>query len=226
MPGQIRVALIEDDPILGELLQRWIGAERDFAWSGWSPTAEVARMELVPLRPQVALVDINLPGQSAIECLRLLKPLLPDTQFLMFTACEDMNHVLATLAAGATGYLLKRTPRDRLIAALREIHAGGSPMSGSIARVVVNFFQQDAPFAARPPGLSPREHEVLMLLAAGRVSKEIGDQLGISVPTVKTYVRRICEKLHVQSRVQAVARFATLRQPFAAPPREAARSHG
>jgi DNA-binding NarL/FixJ family response regulator len=140
-----------------------------------------------------------------------LKPNLPGTQFVMLTVYEDADHIYDALAAGATGYLLKQTPREELLNALQDVHGGGSPMTSNIARKVVQSFRQ-APSAAPADseGLSPREQEVLDLLARGYLYKEIAERLNISVPTVNTYVRRMYEKLHVRSRAQAVAKYAHL----------------
>jgi DNA-binding NarL/FixJ family response regulator len=144
---------------------------------------------------------------SGIECIRRLKPVLPNTQFVMVTVYEDADHIFNALAVGASGYLLKQTPRNDLLAALKEVYAGGSPMSSNIARKVVQSFRR--PDQGSNPGddLSPREREVLELLARGYLYKEIADSLSISVPTVNTYIRRIYEKLHVRSRAQAVAKY-------------------
>ena len=165
--------------------------------------------------PQIILTDINLPGMSGIECVRRLKPLLPNSQFVMLTVYEDADHIFEALAAGATGYLLKQTRRDELLEALCEVHGGGSPMTSNIARKVVQSFQP--PQSTEADALSPREREVLDLLAQGFLYKEISEQIGISLPTVNTYIRRIYEKLHVRSRAQAVARYSSLdqrRRPF------------
>jgi DNA-binding NarL/FixJ family response regulator len=158
----------------------------------------------------VALVDINLPDFSGIECVRRLKPRLTQTQFIMVTVYGDSDHIFDALAAGASGYLLKRLTREALVAALREVHGGGSPMSSSIARRVVQFFQSPRPSARDLENLSPRELEVLRLLAEGYVNKEIADRLSISTPTVATYIRRVYEKLHVHSRAAAIGKFTTL----------------
>jgi DNA-binding NarL/FixJ family response regulator len=169
--------------------------------------AESALARLPVEQPAVVVVDINLPGMSGIECVRRLKPLLPKTQFVMVTVYEDADHIFNALAAGASGYLLKQTPRDELLAALQDVHAGGSPMTSNIARKVVQSFQRTGPYVDEAANLSPREREVLELLARGYLYKEISATLGISTPTVNTYIRRIYEKLHVRSRAQAVAKF-------------------
>jgi DNA-binding NarL/FixJ family response regulator len=155
-------------------------------------------------------MDINLPGMSGVEAVKKLKPNLAGTQFVMLTVYEDADHIYSALAAGATGYLLKQTPRDELLRALEDVHRGGSPMTSNIARKVVQSFRDTTPSTVDGENLSPREQEVLDLLARAYLYKEIADRLNISVPTVNTYVRRIYEKLHVRSRGQAVAKYAHL----------------
>lgn len=203
----IAVSIIEDDTPAREILADWIRRAQGFRCVSQFGSAEAALEKLAADRPEVVLVDINLPGLSGIECVRRLKPLLPDTQFVMVTVYEDADHIFNALAAGASGYLLKQTPRDELLAALQEVHAGGSPMTSNIARKVVQSFQRPAPQLGESASLSPREREVLDLLARGYLYKEIAAKLGISIPTVNTYIRRIYEKLQVRSRAQAVAKY-------------------
>ncbi len=209
-PAPIKVAIVEDDAAVRAILCEWINGEEGFRCVNDFGDAEAALAVLPGHAPDVALFDINLPGMSGVECLLRLKPLLPATQFIMLTVYEDADHIFDALAAGATGYLLKRTRREELITALREVHAGGSPMSSNIARKIVQSFQRNGPKPNQAEGLSPRENEVLALLARGYLYKEVADMIGISLPTVKTYIRRICEKLHVHSRAQAVALYVNL----------------
>lgn len=199
----ITVAVVEDDVSIREVLVTWLRKAEGFTLVGEFPDAESAVARLVAAKPDVALVDINLPGQSGVECVRALKPLLPETQFVMLTIYEDATHIFDALAAGATGYLLKHTPREALIKALVDVHSGGSPMTSNVARKVAQAFQQTEPKSVDQ--LSTRENEVLTLLAKGYLYKEIGDKMGIKLATVNSYIRRIYEKLHVQSRSQAVA---------------------
>ena len=203
----IAVSIIEDDAPARGILVDWIRRAPGFRCAGAHASAEAALATLPAEKPTVVLMDINLPGMTGIECVRRLKPLLPETQFVMLTVYEDVDHIYNALTAGACGYLLKRTPRAELIAALRDVYAGGSPMSSNIARKVVQSFQRTGAPIAEGEDLSPREREVLELLARGYLYKEIADSLQISMPTVNTYIRRIYEKLHVRSRSQAVAKF-------------------
>ena len=203
----ILVSIIEDDAPARTILADWIRRAPGFRCTGAHGSGESALATLPAEKPTVVLMDINLPGMTGIECVRRLKPLLPATQFVMLTVYEDADHIFNALTAGACGYLLKRTPRAELLAALKNVHGGGSPMSSNIARKVVQSFQRSGVLISDGEDLSPREREVLELLARGYLYKEIAESLQISVPTVNTYIRRIYEKLHVRSRSQAVAKF-------------------
>lgn len=202
----ISVALVEDDPAIRQMVAERLADSEEFVCVGEYARANAAIAGLPTLKPDVVLVDINLAGQSGIDCIRALKTSMPETEFLVVTVYDDSSRVFEALAAGASGYLLKRASCDEMLAAIRQVHSGGSPMSGHIARKVVTWFRQCAP---PPPGpsedLTPRESEVLRLLAQGHAYKEIADVLSISMGTVNTHVRRIYSKLHVQSRMQAVA---------------------
>jgi DNA-binding NarL/FixJ family response regulator len=204
----IAVSIIEDDPQARKIFASWISRAPGFRLVGEWGDAERALEALPAKKPDVVLMDINLPGMSGVEAVKRLKPLLPDTQFVMLTVYEDADHIYNALAVGATGYLLKQTPRAELLEAVEDVHGGGSPMTSNIARKVVQSFKQaEVPSSQE---LSPREQEVLELLARGFLYKEIAEQLNISVPTVNTYVRRMYEKLQVRSRAQAVAKYARL----------------
>jgi len=218
----IAVSIVEDDAQARKILAGWITRASGFRLAGDWGDAESALSHLAERKPHVVLMDINLPGMSGVEAVKRLKPNLPETQFVMLTVYEDADHIYNALAAGATGYLLKQTPRAELLNALEEVHRGGSPMTSNIARKVVQSFRQNAGSVSDGEGLSPREQEVLDLLARGYLYKEIAERLNISVPTVNTYVRRMYEKLHVRSRAQAVAKYAHLsggerERPAAAP---------
>jgi DNA-binding NarL/FixJ family response regulator len=212
----ITVSIVEDDPQTREIFAEWIRQAGGFQCIGEHTSAEEALTQLPRERPNIALVDIGLPRMTGIECVRQLKTLLPDTQFVMVTVYQDTHHIFMALAAGATGYLLKRTSQDELIDALKQVHEGGSPMTGNIARKVVQALQQPGAYSSEMNGLSARQWEVLELLAQGYLCKEIAVSLDMSVFTVNTYLRRIYEKLHVRSRAQAVAKYArisTLKMP-------------
>ena len=204
----IAVSIVEDDAQTRKIFANWISGASGFRLAGDWGDAEKALGALPAKKPNVVLMDINLPGMSGVEAVKRLKPLLPETQFVMLTVYEDADHIYNALAAGATGYLLKQTPRAELLGAVEDVHHGGSPMTSNIARKVVQSFKHTP--APSEQGLSPREQEVLELLARGYLYKEIAERLNISGPTVNTYIRRMYEKLHVRSRAQAVAKFAHL----------------
>lgn len=204
----ITVSIVEDDAPAREILADWLKLADGFKCVGQHGSIEQALIKLPPEKPSVVLMDINLPGLSGIEGVRRLKPLLAGTQFMMLTVYEDVDHVFDALAAGATGYLLKQTPRGELLASIKDVYAGGSPMTSNIARRVVQAFHREDPALPESTALSQREREVLELLARGYLYKEIMDTLSVSRGTVNTYIRRIYEKLHVRSRSQAVAKFS------------------
>jgi DNA-binding NarL/FixJ family response regulator len=206
------VSIVEDNEQLRATLARMIGRAEGFQCLGDYGTAEVA-LEAIPKHPpNVVLMDINLPGMNGVECVRKLKQLAPATQVVMLTAYEDTENIFNSLAAGASGYLLKRSKSAEILEAIRDVQNGGSPMTTHIARKVVQSFQASAAagaavVASEPSeALSPREQEVLDLLSQGFMYKEISDKLGISFETVRTYIRRIYEKLHVRTRTEAVAK--------------------
>jgi DNA-binding NarL/FixJ family response regulator len=201
----ISVSIVEDDAGVRGSLARLIDGTPGFRCLSQHPTAENALQDMPKANPEVVLMDINLPGLSGVECVRRLKPLLPQTQVIMLTVYQNTDHIFKALSAGATGYLLKQTPPAELLDAIREVHSGGSPMSSHIARKIVQSFQQPAPIAAESNHLSPRETEVLDLLAKGFLYKEIAEQTGLTYATVHTHIRHIYEKLHVRSRTEAVA---------------------
>jgi DNA-binding NarL/FixJ family response regulator len=204
------VSIVEDDASIRQILTEWINRAEGFRCQSAHDSAESAIAKLPEEKPHIVLVDINLPGQSGIECVRRLKPAMPDTQFVILTVYKDTAHIFDALKAGASGYLLKRTPREELIGSLKQVQEGGSPMTSYIARKVVQSFHQTPAERLKIEGLSPREHEVLDLLARGYSYKEITEALNVSMSTVNTHVQRIYEKLHVHSRAQAVAKLADL----------------
>jgi DNA-binding NarL/FixJ family response regulator len=203
----ITVSIVEDNDQLRATLARVLGRAEGFRSLSQYASAEEALKALPQENPDVVLMDINLPGMNGVECVRQLKQLAPGIQVIMLTVYEDTEHIFDALAAGATGYLLKRTPRAELLDAIREVQAGGSPMTAHIARKVVQSFARTGPSTQPAQVLSPREQEVLDCLSRGFLYKEIADKLGISYETVHTYIRRIYEKLQVRTRTEAVARF-------------------
>lgn len=203
----LTVSIVEDDPGLRDSISQFLRAAKGLRCLRVYASAKEA-LEGIPREPpDVVLMDINMAGVDGIECARLLKAAAPNVQILMLTVYEDTDKIFKALAAGASGYLLKRTAPSKLLEAIREVQAGGSPMSGPIARKVVQFFQHGSPAGKGPEDLSTRERQVLQFLAQGYAYKQIGDELGVSMDTTRTYIRRIYEKLHVHSRTEAVVRF-------------------
>jgi DNA-binding NarL/FixJ family response regulator len=203
---KISVSIVEDDARVRASLARLIDGSNACRCVSRHGTGENGLEEIPGINPEVVLMDINLPGMSGVECVRRLKPLLPATQIIMLTVYQNTDNIFNALAAGATGYLLKQTPPDELLAAIREVHAGGSPMSSHIARKIVQSFQPAAPPLPGVEILTPREAEVLDLLAKGFLYKEIAETTKVTYATVHTHIRHIYEKLHVRSRTEAVAR--------------------
>jgi DNA-binding NarL/FixJ family response regulator len=203
----ISVSIVEDNEQLRATLARVIGRAEGFQCLSHYGSAEAALEALPKDKPEVILMDINLPGMNGVECVRKLKPILPQTQIMMLTVYEDTDNILAALTAGASGYLLKRTKSAELLEAIRDLHRGGSPMTTHIARKVIQSFQQAGPSPQAAENLSQREQEVLECLSQGFLYKEIAEKLGISYETVHTYIRRIYEKLQVRTRTEAVAKF-------------------
>jgi DNA-binding NarL/FixJ family response regulator len=203
----ITVSIVEDDRATRENLAALLNGATTLRCVGTYATAEKALVGIPRDNPDVALVDINLPGMSGIDCVAQLKAKLPQLQVLMLTMYEQSNLIFDSLRAGASGYLLKTTPPDALIQAFEDVRAGGSPISIRIARKVVQYFQQAEKTDASVEKLSPREFEILSLLAKGRLYKEIVAELGISHGTLRTHQMHIYEKLQVKSRTEATAKF-------------------
>ncbi|MEI6607771.1 MAG: response regulator transcription factor [Verrucomicrobiota bacterium] len=205
--ARIRVALVEDDAELRHLFKGWIEASGHLEWVGEFADAESAMRDLPNCAVDVVMVDINLPGRNGIECVRVLKPQMEATQFMMVTVYSDSELIFDALGAGAAGYLLKRSTRNELLAAIAEIASGGSPMSGGIARMITQSFRRQAPVVPAMDHLAPQEQRVLELMAQGFSHKEIAAEMGVANTTVGTYVRRIYDKFHVYTRAQAIAKF-------------------
>ena len=214
----IRVAVVEDDKATRKVLCDVLTRETDIQLIGDYSNAEVALSKLPTLAPNVVLMDVNLPGMNGVECAGRLASVSPATQIVMLTVFEDTDVIFQSLAAGASGYLLKPVRPADLLAAVRDVIAGGAPMTSNIARKVVQSFQSprtamNEPATPTEPALSPREREVLDYLARGYLYKEIAKQLGVSYSTVHTHIERIYQKLHVRSRAQAIAKVYTRLPP-------------
>jgi DNA-binding NarL/FixJ family response regulator len=200
----ITLAIVEDLDEVRDGLKNFISLSQDFKVLDTFKTAEEAVNDLPGLKPDIVIMDINLPGMNGIECIRQIKDKTPDTQFMMFTVYENDEKVFEALKAGASGYLLKNTGLVQLIESLKELHNGGSPMSANIARKLVTLFREDQKETTTLEILSNRENEILQLLSKGLLYKEIADQLSISVSTVRQHIHHIYEKLHVQNRTEAI----------------------
>ena len=206
----ISVSIVDDEKMLCKSIATFLDGSAGFRCLSIYGSAEAALKHLPLDRPDVVLMDINMAGMDGIECAKQLKILAPQIQIMMLTVYEDTERIFKALAAGATGYLLKRLEPDELLQAIRDVHVGGSPMSNSIARKVVASFQQADAAGKKQNLLSSREQAVLDCLAQGLAYKQIGDQLGISINTIRSHLRHIYEKLHVQSRTEAVAKYLRL----------------
>src|SRR5687767_8597236 len=200
----ITLAIVEDLDEVRDGLKNFISLSQDFKVLDTFKTAEEAVHDLPKLKPDIVIMDIHLPGMNGIECIREIRSKIPGTQFMMFTVYENDEKVFEALKAGASGYLLKNTGLLQLIAALKELYNGGSPMSANIARKLVSLFQNEHADTQPTTELSKRENEILQLLSKGLLYKEIADQLGISVGTVRQHIHKIYEKLHVQNRTEAL----------------------
>jgi DNA-binding NarL/FixJ family response regulator len=203
----ITVSIVDDDPGIRESMSRFVSAARGLRCISAYGSALEALEHIPRDKPDVVLMDINMDGMNGIECTQKLKLAVPEINILMLTVFEDSDQIFRALASGASGYLLKRSPPAKLLEAIREVHEGGSPMSAPIARKVVRSFQAAPPAAGQTEALSEREKQVLDCLAKGYAYKQISDELSISVDTIRTYIRRIYEKLHVHSRTEAVAKY-------------------
>lgn len=200
---QIKICIVEDLKEVRDGMTSLLTLDERFEVLATFSDAEIAADELPAWQPDIIIMDINLPGMNGIECIKKVKPQCPDSQFIMFTIYEDDEKVFEALTAGASGYLLKKTPLGKITDSLLELHSGGSPMSTQIARKVISRLQNNQP-SAEIKVLSARENEVLQLLAKGLLYKEIAEKLFIATDTVRQHIHRIYEKLHVQNRTEAI----------------------
>jgi len=200
----ISIAIVEDLDEVRDGLMNFISLSQDFKVLDTFKTAEEALYDIPKLKPDIVIMDINLPGMNGIECIRQVKGKSPKTQFMMFTVYENDEKVFEALKAGASGYLLKNTGLLQITESLKELYKGGSPMSSNIARKLVTIFREQQADTEPVEALSKRENEILQLLAKGLLYKEIADQLTISTGTVRQHIHKIYEKLHVQNRTEAI----------------------
>jgi DNA-binding NarL/FixJ family response regulator len=201
------VSIVEDDEVSRESLRKLIEKEAGVRCLSTFGTAEEALAQLPQQNPDLVLMDINLPKMSGIECVSRLKQANPNIQVLMLTVYEKPDVVFQALRAGASGYLVKRTALKNLVSAIQDVLTGGSPMSSHIARKVVQYFHRLGPSTNDLLNLSPRELEILEMLANADLYKEIADKLTISITTVRTHIKHIYNKLHVRTRTEAVAKY-------------------
>jgi DNA-binding NarL/FixJ family response regulator len=202
-----RIAIVEDNKVIRESLMEFVAADPECTCVCTCTTAEEA-LEMIPRhQPEIVLMDIQLPNLSGIECTAQLKRLIPALHIIMVTVYEDTDRIFKALRAGACGYLLKRCTPEELLSAVREVRQGGAPMSRDIARKVIASFQEPLTTAAEVEGLSPREREILELLAQGFPNKEIAHRVGVSDGTVRWHLRHVYDKLHVRSRTEAALKF-------------------
>lgn len=200
----ISIAIVEDLDVVRNGLKDFISLSTDFLVVGSFKTGEEALQKLPDIKPDIVIMDINLPGINGIECIRQVKDKSSGTQFMMFTVYENDDKVFEALKAGASGYLLKNTGLLQIAESVKELHEGGSPMSANIARKMVNLFRDTDKKTPFLDILSNREKEILQLLAKGLLYKEIAEQLNITTGTVRIHIHKIYEKLHVQNRTEAI----------------------
>jgi DNA-binding NarL/FixJ family response regulator len=203
----ITVSIVEDHPKTRENLVLLLSEAKGLKCLSAFATGEAALRGIPLEKPEVALVDINLPGMDGIECVTKLKASMPQLLVLMLTTYEQQDLIFKSLRAGASGYLIKNMPPEELIEAFEQVHAGGAPMSMQIARTVVDYFHRTQKSASDIEKLTQREQEILSLLAKGLLYKEIAEKLGIAFHTVRAHIRNIYDKLHIQSRAQAALKF-------------------
>jgi DNA-binding NarL/FixJ family response regulator len=206
-PTPITVAIVEDDPRIRQSLVTILSKAKDVKCVGAFASGEEAVAQLPQLKPSVVLMDINLTGMDGVQCVSHLSKSTPETRILMLTVHEDADAIFNSLAAGATGYLLKPPRVSELLNAVRDVIAGGAPMTSSIARKVVQSFANRPPSPREAENLSAREVEVLELLVKGFAYKEVAAELKVSYSTVHTHIERIYDKLHVHSRSHAIAKY-------------------
>lgn len=203
----IKVCIVEDNADMRQGVAQVLNNAPGVQCVSTYASAEAAVRDLPACKPDVALVDINLPGMNGIECVNKLKAQLPQLQVLMLTRYEQSDMIFDSIRAGASGYLLKRTPAAELVQAVEQVHLGGAPMTMQVARKVINYFRQIQKPSSDVEKLTAREQEVLALLAKGSLYKQIAAHLEISINTLRVHVRAIYDKLHVHSRTEATVKY-------------------
>jgi DNA-binding NarL/FixJ family response regulator len=202
-----KIAIVEDNKVIRESLMEFLKSDPECECVCVCATAGKALKEIPKHQADIVLMDIQLPDISGIECTAQLKQLMPAVQIIIVTVYEDTERIFKALRAGACGYLLKRSTPEELISAIREVRQGGAPMSREIARKVIVSFQESVTTAVEVEGLSPREREILELLASGFPNKQIADRVGLTDGTVRWHLRHVYHKLHVRSRTEATLKF-------------------
>jgi DNA-binding NarL/FixJ family response regulator len=206
MTNKISVSIVEDIPEVRQTIEKYIQQSENFVFEKAYSNSESAIKDLETLTPDIIIMDINLPGMNGIDCITEIRKKNTTTQFLIFTVFEDDEKIFDALKAGAMGYLLKRTPKEQLLEALLDLHNGGSPMSTSIARKVIQSFSKVST-SNYENAISKKEREVIELLAKGFLYKEIGDKLSISLNTVKQHLHNIYKKLQVDNKTEAINKY-------------------
>ena len=207
-----KIAIVEDNRVIRESLMEFVQSDPECRCVCTCSTAEEALKVIPRNEPEIVLMDIQLPNMSGIDCLAQLKQMMPSLQIIMVTVYEDTERIFKALRMGACGYLLKRCTPEELLAAIREVRQGGAPMSREIARKVIASFQEPITAAMEVEDLTPREREILELLADGFSNKEIADRMGVSDGTVRWHLRHVYNKLHVRSRTEAALKFRSAKQ--------------
>jgi len=202
-----KIAIVEDNKVIRESLMEFVHADPECRCVCACATAEEALKVIPKHEPEIVLMDIQLPNMSGIDCIAQLKQLLPSVHIIMVTVYEDTERIFKALRMGACGYLLKRCAPEELLSAIREVRQGGAPMSREIARKVIASFQEPLTTAIEVEDLTPREREILELLADGFPNKEIADRVGLTDGTVRWHLRHVYNKLHVRSRTEAALKF-------------------
>lgn len=202
-----KIAIVEDNTALREYLTNFVAGAPGNKCVGAFGSAEEAILKIPPLKPDVVLMDIHLPGETGIACTARLREKLPTVQVIMLTVYKDTNMIFQALKAGACGYVLKRSDDQEILDAIAEVRAGGAPMTHEIARMVVRSFTNSSSGADETSRLSPRESEILAMVAEGLSNKEIAAKLNIGFTTVRTHLIHVYEKLHVRCRTEAAAKY-------------------